>query len=66
MPVLEIDPNAPSLGRVQKCKHHGCDRRAIEYNRDGIEIVACKKHWEIIIDYLKNESIKSLAKTPKI
>jgi len=35
------------------CKHPGCMQQAIVYKRDGIKVVACVKHWRILIDYLK-------------
>jgi len=34
------------------CKHPGCLKRAIVYERDGIKVVACKEHFKILIDYL--------------
>jgi len=40
------------------CKHPGCNKQAIIYQQDGITVVACKKHFDILVNYLQRELLK--------
>lgn len=45
------------------CKHPGCRRPAIVYKRDGITVVACKEHFKVLVDYLKEHLREEVKET---